>query len=79
MCIKASKRKKAQNASTKSNKNSKPIQVPLPINSHVQHKTWSDGVLISKENSGIITVAFDARVVRFIYPDAFTKGHLAKA
>ena len=76
-CAKASKHKKS--VPTKSQCKHMDVIVPMPINATVHHKTWGDGTLISKESNGVITVEFKSRVARFIYPDAFVKGHLARA
>ncbi len=78
-CIKASKHKKSSSPSVNTKSMHKDVLVPMPINATVYHKTWGEGRLISKEKNGVITVAFNNRVSRFIYPDAFVKGHLARA
>lgn len=77
-CIKACKSTKLKASPVKYTSESKDVLIPFPINASVQHKLWGTGYLVSKEANGIMTIAFKNKTARFIYPDAFTKGHLIK-
>ncbi len=79
-CIKASKHSgSSKKKLTYQAKETQGKTVPLPIKAQVSHKVWGNGTLVAKEPHGIITIAFNDRLVKFIYPDAFTQGHLMRA
>ena len=80
-CMRASKRsgssgKKKACRTYSTNTNAK--NIPLPLETQVNHKQWGMGSLIAKESHGIMTIAFSDRLVKFIYPDAFAQGHLVR-
>lgn len=81
-CIKASK-KKSEPASVKTYvappKKEKPVVIPLPINTILSHKVFGCGTVVSTEKNGVMSVAFENKVAKFIYPDAIKQGFLALA
>lgn len=79
-CIQASERSgSSKKKMIRPAKSSQVKSIPLPIKTQVSHKLWGNGTLVAKEPCGIMTIAFSDRVVKFLYPDAFTLGHLARA
>lgn len=77
-CIKACKSKKPSRSPIKYTSEPNDVLIPFPIHAAVQHKLWGTGHLVSKEANGIMTIKFKNKTARFIYPDAFAKGHLVK-
>lgn len=79
-CIKASK-KKNKSSSVKTYiapiKKEKPAVNPLPINTMLTHKAFGCGKVISTDKNGIMSVTFENKTARFIYPDAMRQGFLA--
>ena len=78
-CVKASKKKKSSGKSKSNQPKCRQTRlVPIPLRAKVNHKMWGNGTLVEKRADGIMTVAFSDRLVKFLYPDAFTKGHLVR-
>lgn len=81
-CIKASK-KKNKNSSVKTYiapiKKEKPVVTPLPINTMLTHKVFGCGKVVSTNKNGVMSVAFENKIAKFIYPDAVRQGFLAFA
>ena len=81
-CIKASK-KKNKIGSVKTYvapvKKEKPVVTPLPINTMLMHKAFGCGKVVSTDKNGVMSVAFENKTARFIYPDAMRQGFLALA
>ncbi len=51
----------------------------LPDNTKVMHKKYGSGVVITTNNKGYMSVKFSSdKVLKFMYPEAFQKGYLAK-
>jgi hypothetical protein len=57
----------------------KTLLSPLANNSLVKHKLYGMGAVISTDEYGYMSVAFASKVAKFIYPDAFKNGFLARA
>ena len=81
-CIKASK-KKNDSSSVKTYitpiKKEKPVVTPLPIDTMLKHKVFGCGKVVSTDKHGVMSVAFENKTARFIYPDAMRQGFLALA
>ena len=50
---------------------------PLPRGTKVSSKAFGVGTILSTSKDGIVSVRFDSKEVRFVYPDAFKQGFLA--
>ena len=79
-CIKASKTNKnksgcsvCQNLSLQKKDSIK----PLPVNTLLKHKSFGYGTVVSTVN-GILNVAFNHKIVSFIFPEAILQGFLTK-
>lgn len=64
--------------SVKSASKSKNVIIPIPVGTKISSKAFGNGTLKSKNSNGVISVQFDERIVRFLYPEAFKQGHLVK-
>ena len=81
-CIKASKKKnKISSGKTYITpiKKEKPVITPLPIDTILKHKVFGCGKVVSTDKNGVMSVAFENKTARFIYPDAMRQGFLALA
>ena len=81
-CIKAGqtqakKKKVLTQAKQAVHKKQHPKFTPLAANTHLHHKKYGTGKVISTDKDGIMKVEFDSKVLHFIYPDAIRKGHLS--
>ena len=50
---------------------------PLPRGTKVSSKAFGIGTILSTSKDGVVSVRFDSKEVRFVYPDAFKQGFLA--
>ena len=51
----------------------------LPDNTAVIHKKYGIGVVLTTNKNGYMSIKFDNdKVLKFMYPEAFSKGYLAK-
>lgn len=82
-CIKASKKKQKTATSGKTYmtpaKKQSSVVTPLAANTLLWHKTFGYGKVLSTDKNGIMSVAFEARVAKFVYPDVIKQGFLALA
>jgi len=78
-CMKNSKRKKSSSiyAGPKVTTYYKHV-IPPALDTCVSHKRWGIGRLVEANTKGIMTIAFADRLVKFVYPDAFSKGFLVR-
>ena len=60
-------------------KKEKPVVTPLPIDTILKHKVFGCGKVVSTDKNGVMSVAFENKTARFIYPDAMRQGFLALA
>lgn len=81
-CIKASKKKRATvpaKTYVAPPKKEKSVFTPLPIDTILSHKMFGCGKVVSTDKNGVMSVAFENKVAKFIYPDAMKQGFLALA
>lgn len=81
-CIKASqkqakKKTQAIHAQQSISEITQPTFKPFATNTPLRHKKYGVGKVISTDKDGIMKVAFDTKVLHFIYPEAMRKGHLS--
>ena len=82
-CRKASKKAKktslsTPHVSTKPKQEVSRINIPLALETMVHHKTFGNGKVVETDNRGCISILFDGKVRRFLYPQAFDMGFLTK-
>jgi len=56
----------------------KEVNVPLHLGTQVSSKAFGIGTVNSKHRTGIFSVQFADRIVKFMYPVPFQQGHLVK-
>ena len=81
-CIKASKsyasrQKQASHIQKTAQSVLHPQFIPLAESTLLHHKHYGVGRVVSTDENGIMQVAFDSKVLHFIYPDAVRKGFLS--
>lgn len=54
------------------------VIVPLALKTKVHHKTFGDGTVVESNNKGYISISFNDKVKKFLYPQAFEMGFLTK-
>ena len=82
-CRKASKKTKGisnytSHIKTQLHKETKAIVAPLALETKVHHKTFGDGKVVETNSQGYISILFDGKVRKFLYPQAFDMGFLSK-
>lgn len=77
-CIKASKKEKKSRYQTATRKKNNNVFSPLPKDTLLSHKTYGLGRVVSSNTDGIMSVEFDSKVAKFLYPDAVHKGFLER-
>ena len=79
-CIKASKewaKHHPKHICSKPAKSEKKHIDPLPENTILTHKSFGFGKVVSTDKSGIMSVEFNNRTVRFLFPEALHQGYLS--
>ena len=81
-CIKAGKKNTSKKPTSsplpqKARSTPKPAVQPLAANTLLRHKRYGTGKVVSTDKDGIMRVAFDTKVLHFIYPDTVRKGYLS--
>lgn len=79
-CIKAGKKARSQKKPFQNyQKKLQKSLNPLENNTLLYHKKYGAGRVVSTDKDGIMKVAFDSKILHFIYPDAVYKGFLSVA
>ena len=77
-CIKAGKKATSQKKQFQNfHKKAQKSLYPLANNTLLHHKKYGIGRVVSTDKDGIMKVAFDSKILHFIYPDAVYKGFLS--
>ena len=78
-CIKAGKNQITKKPNYSFEKIAKPTATvtPLSPNTLLKHKRYGIGRVVSTDKDGIMKVAFETKVLHFIYPDSIRKRYLS--
>ena len=81
-CIKAgqkaaNQKKQIQQVQKRVQQSLAPQMKPLANNTRIHHKKYGTGRVVSTDRYGIMKIAFDTKVLHFVYPDAVRKGILS--
>ena len=61
-----------------SKKETSRVIIPLALETKVHHKAFGDGTVVESDKKGYISICYNDKVKRFLYPQAFEMGFLTK-